>query len=127
MISMCFSFIFYFSLNKQARRELTSIFGCICPWSIDIRNRTNNSKQKYEKPKALKYHTRYQYHYPHNNDNQRVKTTKFKTHTTFIPPTPLLINQQKTKNHINSFQPKIDNAVSKRTKLKYGCHVECCP
>ena len=31
MISMCFSFIFYFSLNKQARRELSRLFGCICP------------------------------------------------------------------------------------------------
>ncbi len=120
MISMCFSFIFYFSLNKQARRELTSIFGCVCPWFIDVRNRTqtktNNSKQKYEEPKALQYHTRYRHHYPHNINDQRVKTIKFKTHRTFIPPTPLLINQQ-----------TIDKPLLKRTKHIYGCHVECCP
>ena len=51
MISMCFSFIFYFSLNKHARHEFSRFIGCICPWLTYIRNElkketffTNDSK-----------------------------------------------------------------------------------
>ena len=31
MVSMCFSFLFYFSLNKQAREEFSRLLGCLCP------------------------------------------------------------------------------------------------
>jgi hypothetical protein len=134
MISMCFSFIFYFSLNKQARREFTTIIGCMCPSFINIQNRkqktNNNQKPKYERARGLQYHTRYQHHYPCNNlmnNNQRVKTTKFKTHITFVPSAPLLAHRQQNKKHINCLQPKINNTLPKRTILNYGCHVECCP
>ena len=129
MISMCFSFIFYFSLNKQARRELTSVIGCICPWShghIRPGNPTKNSKKK-----GLLYHTRYQNYYPGNNpilsttqnNNQRMKTTTFKTHRTLTPP----INQNQLKRNVNPLFSKLDNGSVKRPVLNYGCHVQCCP
>jgi hypothetical protein len=118
MISMCFSFIFYFSLNKQARREFTSIIGCICPSFMNIWSRNqrknNHRKETQPNPRGLLYHTRYQHHYPMNN-NQRIKTTKFKTHSTFVPRNP---NQQKTKNN---------NGLPKRTLLAYDCHVQFYP
>jgi len=134
MVSMCFSFIFYFSLNKQARQELTSIIGCICPWFINLQN--GKQKKNYERPSGLKYHSRYKHNYPNNNNyilpptqnnNHRLKTTKFKTHSTFVPPTSLLSNRQNNKKRINSLQTRIDNASPKRTVLTYGCHVQCCP
>ncbi len=106
MISMCFSFIFYFSLNKQARRELTSIIGCVCPWFIQVRNENQRKsflKENPPNPKGLLYHARYQHHYPVNNhplspilnNNQRIKTTKFKTHSTLTPLAPLIVNRPK--------------------------------
>ena len=49
MISMCFSFIFYFSLNKQARYELSRFIGCICPWMNSIRK---------DKTRQIPYHRR---------------------------------------------------------------------
>lgn len=55
MISMCFSFIFYFSLNKQARYELSRFIGCICPWRKSIQQ---------EKIRQKPYHHR-PYHYSH--------------------------------------------------------------
>jgi hypothetical protein len=96
MISMCFSFIFYFSLNKQARHEFLSIIGCICP---RFKRRKNMSKQNDQKPRGLQYNTRYQHHYPKND--QRPKTMKFKTHSTFVSQAPLLLNRQNNNKHIN--------------------------
>jgi hypothetical protein len=124
---MCFSFIFYFSLNKQARHEFSQTIGCMCPWSIGRRNKTYRNKSpndEYGRTRRLQYHTRHQYPYPqnNNNNNQRIKTTKFNTHQMIVPPTPLLIDRQNNKKLM-----KPDTALSKRTVLTYGCHVQCCP
>ena len=129
MISMCFSFIFYFSLNKQARRELMLIIDCLCPWVIHIRSgnqRRSHSRDKPPNPRGLIYHTRYQRNPPMNNlNNQRIKTTKFKTHSVYVPPTAGV--NSPNKNH---FSPNIsidENELQKRTILNYGCHIQCCP
>jgi len=139
MISMCFSFIFYFSLNKHARQDLSNFIGCMCPSSIYFRknsNRQNNSRKKtLLNSRPLIYHQRYQdnvanKNHPimnitnNNNNNQRIKTTQFKTHHTFITPTALNTNKKLLNNNI---QFKIDNQTAKRTVLNYGCHVQCCP
>ena len=131
MISMCFSFIFYFALNKQARREFSNTMGCICPWLINM----HKEKQRKQSQRRIHYHTRYQHHYSQNNqnlvcgqnNNQRMKTTKFNTHPMIVPPTPLLIDRKIHSKYINSSQAKFDKALSKRTVLTYGCHVQCCP
>jgi len=108
MISMCFSFIFYFSLNKQARHEFSRFIGCICPWIIHIRNE-KQQRQKYPKEsRQLQYRTRFQNQHVYNND--RIKQS----------PSSLLNDRYK---HIN--YPK--NVTSKRTVLNYGCQIQCCP
>ena len=133
MISMCFSFIFYFSLNKQARHEFSQTIGCMCPWSIGRQNnnyRKKSPNDEYGRTRRLQYHTRYQHPYAqnnNNNNNQRVKTTKFNTHPMIVPPTPLLIDRQNNNKFMNYSQPRLDTALSKRTVLTYGCHVQCCP
>lgn len=128
MISMCFSFIFYFSLNKQARQELTSVIGCICPRFTYLRH---GNEGKTSKSKGLLYHTRYQQHYPGlkpifsgtQNQNPHRKTTTFKTRRTFSPT----MNQHQPKMNLYPLLPKMDKTVVKRPVLNYGCHVQCCP
>ncbi|CAF0800594.1 unnamed protein product [Adineta steineri] len=135
MISMCFSFILYFSLNKQARQEFSHFIGCICPQFVGPRQEEYNRqkvKQDNERGRRLQYHTRYQHHYPSNNqllllahnNNQRVKTTRFNTHPMIAPPVPLHSDRQK---RANSVEQKLESALSKRTVLTYGCHIQCCP
>jgi hypothetical protein len=137
MISMCFSFIFYFSLNKQARHEFSHIIGCTCSRFTDLckeKQGRNNPAQEYEGIRPLQYHKRYQHQYSQNNqilsspqnNNNRVKTIKFNTHPMIVPPTPLLIDRQNNKKHVNSLPLTPEDALSKRTVLTYGCHVKCC-
>jgi hypothetical protein len=107
MVSMCFSFIFYFSLNKQARREFSHFIGCICPWIIHIRS--EKRRRKYPKQsRELPYRARFQDQHPYKND--RVKKS----------PSSLLNKRHKNVNH-----PQ--NGTSKRTVLNYGCQIQCCP
>jgi hypothetical protein len=63
MISMCFSFIFYFSLNKQARREFSRFIGCICPWIIPKRN----LKQR-KQSRQFQFHGRFNNQSIYKND-----------------------------------------------------------
>ena len=131
MVSMCFSFIFYFSLNKQARREFTWFIGCVCPWLNNINDRhpnRNYSKTRNQKPKGLLYHTRYQHHHPPynniqsgtQNNNHRLKTTKFKTHATFVASSSLLANRQNIIKNVNPLQPEIAKILPKRTLFPFG-------
>lgn len=128
MISMCFSFIFYFSLNKQARRELTSVIGCMCPWLTHLRH---GNQGKLSKSKGLLYHARYQQHYPGakpilsaaQNQNVHRNTTTFKTYRPFSSP----INQHQPTKNVYPLLPKMDKTIVKRPVLTYGCHVQCCP
>ncbi|UJR13389.1 hypothetical protein I4U23_000405 [Adineta vaga] len=107
MTSMCFSFIFYFTLNKQARQEFSHSFGCICPWTI-------LSHHRQQKRNDLR-HVQYRKRFPNQYDYQkeRIKHSQ-----------PLVMNNRfenfKHKNHIQ-------NDSVKRTVINYGCHVQCCP
>jgi hypothetical protein len=104
MISMCFSFIFYFSLNKQARHEFSQFIGCICPSTNPIRN--EQSRQKHHP--QYQYRPRYPNQYPYKND-------RIKTH-----PPSVLDDRLKNVNHL-------ENENSKRRVLNYGCQIQCCP
>jgi hypothetical protein len=98
MISMCFSFVFYFSLNKQARHEFSRTIGCICSQPGNLRHEKRRKKQP--AAKRIHYQTRYHHHYAPNNlivspvpyNIPRAKTTKFTTHPIMMAQTPLLIN-----------------------------------
>jgi hypothetical protein len=138
MISMCFSFIFYFSLNKQARREFMVIIDCLCPWFIHLRNdnqRRSHLREKPASPRGIVYHARYQHNYPINNhplspimdnNHQRMKTTKFKTHSVYVPPMVHVVNSPK-KQQLSPHISTDENGLQKRTHLNYGCHIQCCP
>jgi len=114
MVSMCFSFIFYFSLNKQARREFSRFTGCICPqvnYSKNQKQRQKYPQKEQNKSNHLQYRIRYQNQYPYINE--RIKVSP-----------PLLLNDR--YNHIKrSNHPP--NDTSKRTVLNYGCQIQCCP
>ncbi|CAF3726032.1 unnamed protein product [Rotaria sordida] len=114
MISMCFSFIFYFLLNKQARREFSRFIRCICPWIIHIPNKQQRQqflRQEQNRSKQLQYRKRNQNNYP--NKTERMKISQ-----------PSLINNRYNHiKHVNS--PR--NITSKRTVLNYGCQIQCCP
>ena len=137
MISMCFSFIFYFSLNKQARRELSRLFGCICPKIVDVRRdkrRETFLKANAGRMKSSKAPIRQQQRYlaneqilmPHSHNGQRTKTTKFNNHPVKIPPNPLLINSQNYIKYASALQIRVGHTSPKRSGLNYGCQVECC-
>jgi hypothetical protein len=108
MISMCFSFIFYFSLNKQARHEFSRFIGCICPWIIPIRNEKKQRRKYPKEPRQLQYRTRFQNQHVYNND--RIKKS----------PSSLLDDRYKHMNYLKNDTPK-------RTVLNYGCQIQCCP
>lgn len=137
MISMCFSFIFYFSLNKQARRELSRLFVCICPKIIDVRR--DKRRETFLKPDAGRMKTskvpiRQQQRYlaneqilmPHSHNGQRTKTRKFNNHPVKIPPSPLLINSQHYIKYASALQIRSGHSSLKRSGVTYGCQVECC-
>jgi hypothetical protein len=107
MISMCFSFIFYFSLNRQARQEFSRFIGCICPWMIHMQNK--KQRQKYPKQsRQLQYRPRAPIQYPYKNDR-------------IVKSRPPLIND--LYKNVNSPQ----DGTPKRTVLNYGCQIQCCP
>ncbi|CAF3699657.1 unnamed protein product [Rotaria sp. Silwood1] len=114
MISMCFSFIFYFLLNKQARREFSRLIRCMCPWIIHIPNEEQRQqflRQEQNRTRQLKYHKRIQNQYPYKTE--RIKISQ-----------PSLNNERYNHgNRVNSPQ----NVPLKRTKLNYGCQIQCCP
>ena len=137
MISMCFSFIFYFSLNKQARRELSRLFGCICPKHINVRR--DKRGETFQKPvagrvKSSKHPIRQQQRYlakeqiisPHSNHVQRAKTIKFNNHPVKFPPSPLQINNQNYIKYANALQMRLAHSSPKRSVPTFGCQVECC-
>ena len=107
-ISMCFSFIFYFALNKQARNELSRFMGCICPGFIHIR--TKQKKGKKERTGRIHYRTRYQNPSPYKQDRNHAS------------PPSLRNNRYTYKERMNSPQEN----TSKRTVLNYGCQIQCC-
>jgi hypothetical protein len=108
MISMCFSFIFYFSLNKQARHEFSRFIGCICP--LTIRNdkfRPKNIKQT----KPLQDRSRYPNQYFYKND--RIQKS----------PSSILDDRYNHLKQIND----LEKGTPKRRALNYGCQIQCCP
>ncbi|CAF1231624.1 unnamed protein product [Adineta ricciae] len=107
MISMCFSFIFYFSLNKQARQEFSRLFGCICPWTV-LRQHHQQKKNDSRRPQ---YRTRFPNQYEYQNE--RIKRSQ-----------PLLI--QNRCDHFRHNRQLQNNPV-KRTVINYGCQIQCCP
>jgi hypothetical protein len=114
MVSMCFSFIFYFSLNKQARQEFSRFTGCICPqvnYSKNQKQRQKYPQKEQNKSNHLQYRIRYQNQYPYINE--RIKVSP-----------PLLLNER--YNHIKRTNHP-PNDTSKRTVLNYGCQIQCCP
>ncbi|CAF1333136.1 unnamed protein product [Adineta steineri] len=114
MISMCFSFIFYFALNKQARQQFSHLIGCICPWTVSRQNeqkRQNFLKEDHNAIRRLNYRGRYHTQYPYLDE--RVKRAR-----------PLLLNDR--YNHTKK-QAYPQNGASKRMVLNYGCQVQCCP
>ncbi|UJR33975.1 hypothetical protein I4U23_021391 [Adineta vaga] len=137
MVSMCFSFIFYFSLNKQARAEFSNFITCVCPqW-----NETHSEEQKRQKTqeqrnglRCLYYNARYQHPYPPNNinlppilNNKRVRTMRFNTHPMIVPPMSPLFHGDDDKARTNSLRPKLETNSSKRAMFTYGRHVQRCP
>jgi hypothetical protein len=113
---MCFSFIFYFSLNKQARQEFSRFTGCVCPQINYSKNQKQRQRQNYpqkeqNKSRQLQYRIRYQNQYPYINE--RIKVSP-----------PLLLNER--YNHIKRTNDP-PNDTSKRTVLNYGCQIRCCP
>ncbi|CAF3224490.1 unnamed protein product [Rotaria sp. Silwood2] len=114
MISMCFSFIFYFLLNKQARREFAHFMRCFCPWIIHIPNKEQRQqflRQEQTRSRQLKYRKRIQNQYPYKTE--RIKISQ-----------PSLINDR--YNHIKRVNSP-QNVTPKRTVLNYGCQIQCCP
>jgi len=97
MISMCFSFIFYFLLNKQARLELSRMIGCICPWIIQFEN---DRSKRIEQPKQVQYRTRFA-----NGNSMR----------------------KPSLSHVDQRGRKYPNGTQKRTVINYACQIQCCP
>ena len=60
MVSMCFSFLFYFSLNKQAREEFSRLLRCLCP---KIRYFKPNDHHQRQQATQCRYKHR-SYHHP---------------------------------------------------------------
>jgi hypothetical protein len=113
MVSMCFSFVFYFSLNKHARREFSRFIGCICPRVI--RRRSDQKKQKYPKQEKersgrVQYRARFHNQSPYKTDRNNIS-----------PPT-LRKNRYNYEERIKSPKP----GTSQRTVLNYGCQIQCC-
>ena len=109
MISMCFSFIFYFSLNKQARQEFSRFIKCICPWVIRIRTGRKEQKRP-EQNGRLHYRTRFQNQYPYNNERLKVS--------------PPLVHNERTNYKKRMNYPPQDQ--SRGTRLNYECQIQCC-
>ncbi|CAF0756717.1 unnamed protein product [Adineta ricciae] len=135
MMSMCFSFIFYFSLNKQARHEFSYFIDCLCPRCT----RRLSDEQKRQKTqilgeniRRLHYDVRYQHYFAQNNPNlfvqpngnQRVKTMRFNTHPVIIPPASTLLDRNKATMRSNSLNPRRKNATPQRASHPYGHCVE---
>ncbi|CAF2331954.1 unnamed protein product [Rotaria sp. Silwood2] len=108
MISMCFSFIFYFSLNKQARQEFSRIITCICPRFVVNRNeiqRQQYPRQEYKGARCLQYHKNYEKNYQRNNqilscppnNDQQAKAAKLNLYPMITSPTP--IHEQNNEKH----------------------------
>lgn len=131
MISMCFSFIFYFSLNKQARQELKRLIRCICP-CFNCEKRSSR-RETLQKATPDRFRVRRQQprenpfdELPASKNQHRLKMHKYTAHAEAIPPTPLLIDSQKYVKYATASPPRVKKTASKRQIFTYGCHVECC-
>ena len=131
MISMCFSFIFYFSLNKQAREEFRRLTRCICPcFTPTAKDKRREVLQK-PAPERFRIIEEQQRRRPTNLspisiNQQRLKTAKGNHHAGTIPPSPLLIDTHKYVKYANSASTRPPNGSGKRKGFRYGCHIECC-
>jgi hypothetical protein len=134
MISTCFSFIFYFALNKQARRELTRLMGCVCPcWISTHRHERKAPPPNLNQLRMRPFHSttkeepKYKIIFPISNLN----TPKHRSN----------INDGSMKRKSNRSAPvKYTNSFNmnrgltilseplpaKHTLFAYGCHIECC-
>lgn len=72
MISMCFSFIFYFSLHRQARREFSQIFSRICSCSLTVTIPHGSRAQEFREPRYVQQLVKYE-----NNNQQRNQLLTF--------------------------------------------------
>lgn len=123
MISMCFSFIFYFALNKQAREEFRRLTRCICPCFSSRKETKRREIFQKPAPERLRIIDEKQRRRPTNPtafsiNQQRLKPAQFVNHPANVPPNPLLIDSNK--------YVKKTTRSSKRKVFRYGCHVECC-
>ena len=113
MISMCFSFIFYFCLNKQARHQFSRSMACLCPRIRFTANEPHGQRvgrKESKRSRRPQCQGRAQQPYPYKHERIRVLS----------PPS---FNER--FNHVNthSFLP---NGKSKRTAMNYGCEIQCC-
>ncbi|CAF0776553.1 unnamed protein product [Rotaria sp. Silwood1] len=108
MISMCFSFIFYFSLNKQARHEFSRMIACSCPRIFVNHYKTQRQqypRQEYIGARCLQYHAKYENNYQQNNqrvlcpqnNHEQVQSMKVQLYLTLTPPSPIL--EQNNEKH----------------------------
>ncbi|CAF2123696.1 unnamed protein product [Rotaria magnacalcarata] len=108
MISMCFSFIFYFSLNKQARHELSQIIGCLCPRIIARRNK--KEKQQYRAARCLQNDVKCGKNQQQNNQilsfprnsKQQGKATNFNAYPMILPTTPMLKRNHEKHKYLST-------------------------
>ena len=114
MISMCFSFIFYFCLNKQARHEFSRSLACLCPRIRCTAHEPQGQRfvrKETERSRRFQGHVRAQQPYPYKHERIRVLS----------PPS---LNERFNHVNINSYLP---NRKAKRTVKNYGCQIQCCP
>jgi hypothetical protein len=136
MISMCFSFIFYFSLNKQARHHLSRLVGRLCPCFMGKRNELRREAfptPQHGKAKRLQYKAKHQVPAAKNkptasppaNPNQRMKTTKFDAHPIVVATNPLDIDGKKPRKRSGSAQSRLCVHASKQTAFGYDFRIQC--
>jgi hypothetical protein len=133
MISMCFSFIFYFTLNKQARRELRRMAGCIFPCCIfDHRLEDKSRFQKADARRMKLLHgstpakTNQYVFSPFSYRNSKVKAIKFNNYPRLAKENPLAnADTQRYVNYNKSGQQVPATGNHKRNRFTYGCHIEC--
>ena len=136
MISMCFSFIFYFSLNKQARHHLSRLVSNLCSCFVGKRNelrRETFPTPEHGKAKRLQYKAKLQVPAPKNkpapsppvNSNQRMKTTKFDEHPIVVATNPLDVDAKKPRKRSDSAQSRLYVHASKQTAFGHDFRIQC--
>ena len=136
MISMCFSFIFYFSLNKQARHHLARLVGRSCPWCVGSRNelrRENFPTPQHGRGKGLQYKAKHRVPAAKNkptvsppaNPDQRMKTTKFDAQPMVVAANPLDVDVKKPRKRSDSAQSRLCVHTSKQTAFGYDFRIQC--